>query len=462
MKLTKVVWFNLVMAVLMMLFMVQCAPAAPAAPAAATQAPAAAAAEPTQAPAAAPAEKSKVVYWSMFSEGEPLQQILDQATKDFMAENPNVEVEIKWAGRQVLTDLQPALAAGTQVDIVDHSDDRVWNAIVANGLALPLNKYLDEPAYKSTTAWKDTFQPGALEIGTDKDGQIYLIPREDYISAFFYDKGMLDKMGIQLKSQGMTWTEFTAMLDTIKSKDAAVSPLGADGNVSFYNDWYFTYLAVRLAGKDAFVAAALDKTGESWSAPEFLKAAQMIADLQGKKYFQKGYEGSVWPAAQVDWVNSKIAMMFCGAWLPTEMSQQAPPGFTVGMFAFPTVDGGKGNQYVEHWANAYGVLKAAKSPDAVALYLKYLMSPAVAEKIVALGSPVPLVGVSVPPALKEQYNILAASTAMPARGGLNTSNAEYMTNVYDKCDDQFFQGQLGPEQLISCLKTESKSYWASK
>jgi len=427
----------------------------------ATQAPA------TQPPAgsvtsAPPAEKVKIVYWSMFSEGEPLQQVLDQATKDFMAENPNIEVDIKWDGRTVLTDLQPALAAGTQIDIVDHSDDRVWNALVVNGLALPLNKYLDEPDYSGKTAWKDTFNPGVLDIGKDKDGQIYQIPREDYISAFFYNKGMLDSMGIHPAITGITWTEFTSMLDTIRSKNPSVSPLGADGNLSFYNDWWFSYLAIRVAGKDAFVNAALDKTGEAWGDPAFLKAAQMLAELQTKNYFQKGFEGSLFPAVQVDWVNGKVAMMFMGAWLPTEMSQQTPSGFTDGMFAFPTVDGGLGNQYVEHWANVYSVLKATQNPEAVATYLKYMTSMKVAPKIVALGSPVPLVDAPVPPTLTDLPKILAASTAMPARAGLYTTNAEYMTVVFGKCDDPFFQKQIGPEKFISCLKTEGKAYWASK
>jgi ABC-type glycerol-3-phosphate transport system substrate-binding protein len=325
-----------------------------------------------------------------------------------------------------------------------------------------MNKYLDEPAYDSDKPWKDTFVSGVLDIGKDKDGQIYLIPRDDYISAFFFSQGMLDTMGIQPKSQGMTWTEFTGMLDTIKSKDPKVSPLGADGNVSFYNNWYFTYLAIRLAGKEAFHDAAYDKTGEAWGAPEFLKAAQMIREMQDKNYFQKGFEGSVWPAAQVQWVNGEVAIMFCGAWLPTEMAPQMPQGFTTGMFSFPTVEGGKGNDYVEHWANAYAVLKATKNPDEVARYLKYIMSMKVAEKIAALGTPVPLVGAPVPPALENQYKIIAASKTMPARAGLNTEIPEYMDNVFNKCDDQFFQLQLGPEEFISCLKTESKAYWASK
>jgi ABC-type glycerol-3-phosphate transport system substrate-binding protein len=114
---------------------------------------------------AAEEEKVTIVYWSMFSEGEPLMKLLDAATNDFMEENPNITVEVNWAGRQVLTQLQSAIAAETQVDIVDHSDDRVFNAIVKNDLALPLDEYLDQDAYDSDMAWKDTFKPGALEIG---------------------------------------------------------------------------------------------------------------------------------------------------------------------------------------------------------------------------------------------------------------------------------------------------------
>src|SRR5579871_423628 len=119
----------------------------------------------------ASAQKAKIVYYSMFSEGEPLQQVLGQATQDFMKENPDIEVESVWAGRQNLTQLQSVLAAGEQVDLVDHSDDRVYNAVVVPDLALPLDKYLDTNAYGSDKKWKDTFVPSALEIGKSlKDG----------------------------------------------------------------------------------------------------------------------------------------------------------------------------------------------------------------------------------------------------------------------------------------------------
>lgn len=447
----KFVSLTLVIASLLVLLLAtQCAPA--------TKAPPAETPTPKEKPTEKPAEKVKIVYWSMFSEGEPLQQLLDQATQDFMNENPDIEVEINWAGRQNLTQLQSAIAAGTQVDIVDHSDDRVYNAIVANDLALPLDEYLNEPAYDGDKAWKDTFVPGALDLGKGPDGKVYLIPRENYISAFFYNVKMLDEIGILPDPTDMTWTDFVDMLETIESKKPDVSPLGADGNLPFYNNWWHAYLSVRLAGKDAFREAAYDKTGEKWGEPGFLQAAQMIEEIQG--YFQKGFEGSVWPAAQVQWVNGESAMMFCGAWLPTEMEPQMPEGFEVGMFAFPKIEGGKGNEWVEHWANVYGVLKDSKHPEAAARYLKYIMSPEVAPGIVELGSPVPLVGVPVPPPLVNQFKILEASSSMGARAGLNTEIADYMDNVYNVCDDKLFQMQIGPEEFIECLKTESKAFWA--
>ena len=406
-----------------------------------------------------PAEPAKIVYWSMFSEGEPLMQELDKATDEFMEEYPNIEVEIKWAGRQVLTQLQSAISAGTQVDIVDHSDDRIYNALVANDLALPLDEYLEEPAYDSDQTWGASFKEASLELGRADDGHIYMVPRDDYISAFFYNKKMLADLGFEPGSEGMTWQEFVDMLETIK-QDTDASPLGADGNVAFYNNWWHTYLSIRLAGREAFREAAYDETGEKWGEPEFLEAAQMIRGLQDQDYFQEDFEGSVWPAAQVEWVNGDVAMMFCGAWLPKEMSPQMPEGFEVSMFPFPSVEGGEGNQWVEHWANVYSVLKDTEHPDAAATYLRFILSKEIGTRIANQGTPVPVEGVPVPPSLQNQFEILDEFDSMKARAGLNIEIADYMENVYNVCDDQFFKMELTPEEFIECLQTESEKFWA--
>lgn len=404
---------------------------------------------------------SKVVYYSMFSEGEPLQQVIAAATEKFMELHPEIEVEPIWAGRDNLTQLQSVLAAGEQVDIVDHSDDRVYNAVVVTELALPLDDYLNSPAYDSETLWKDTFVPGAIDIGKSAiDGMTYLIPRDDYISAFFYNTAILDGLGVEPAVTGMTYDDFTALLQQIK--DSGVTPLAADGTVSFYNNWYTSYFQTRIAGVEAFRNAAYDTTGEAWRAPEFKQAADLLRALQDAGNFQMGFEGSVWPAAQVQWVNGDPGMIFMGAWLPAEMSQQMPPGFATNMFAFPNIDGGLGNDVVEHWANTYAILKDSPNPDAAVMYLKYMSSLPVGEEIVKIGTPVPLVGAPVPVGLENQYVILGASTPIPARAGLNTEIPEYMNNVYNVCSDQFFQMQIDAAAYIECLATSSANYWSNK
>lgn len=410
--------------------------------------------------AARPATKKvTIVYWSMFSEGEPLQVVLANATAKFEKKHPNIHVEIKWAGRQVLTQLQSALAAHQQVDIVDHSDDRVFNAIVKNGLALPLDKYLNQKAYDSKTKWKNTFVRGSLNSYKYK-GHTYMVPRDDYISAFFYNQKMLNAAGIRPAKTRMTWSQFIGMLNTLKKKDPGVAPLGADASINFYNNWWFTYLAVRLAGEKAFHAAAYDKTGKSWGAGPFRKAAKLEEQLIKGGYFQHAYQGSVYPAAQVQWVNSKIAMMFMGAWLPAEMSKQTPSGFKMNMFAFPNIPGGKGNNIVEHWANVYAVLKSTKHPQEVATYLKYILSKTVGKQITAIGTTIAVKGVKEPAVLQPQYQIMKKSKTMPARANLNTEIPDYMNNAFNPCDDKFFTGGSTVSEFISCLETSTKQYWS--
>lgn len=405
-------------------------------------------------------DRTKVVYWSMFSTGEPLQRMIETATEQFMEDNPDIEVEINWAGRDVLTQLQSAINAGQQVDIVDHSNDRVRNAVVVNDLALQLDDYLDEPAYgESDGTWLESFNPGAVEAFAEDDG-IYMVPREAYVSGIWYNVDMLADAGITPDVTGMTWDEFLDILDTLEQENPDVSPLGADGNIDFYNNWWFSYLAIRLAGRDAFEEAAYDESGESWRQPEFLEAAEMVRELQDRGYFQSGFEGSVFPAAQQQWVNGQIAMMLMGAWLPKEMEDQQPEDFTMDMFAFPNVEGGQGNDLVEYWANVFTVMESAENPDAAVEWVKYMTSPEGAGGMLAdEGFPVPLEGAPVPETHEGQFEVLEEYEVMGQRGGLNDDIPDYMTGVLNLCNDQFFQLEIGPQEFIDCLVEESASFW---
>lgn len=407
-------------------------------------------------PIASSAPTGDVVWWSMYAEGEPHQVNLAAGIAACEAANPGLKVKVNWAGREVVTALQGALAAGTAVDIVDQSNSRLYNALVGNDLALPLDDYLAGAPASGSGTWADTFTDGAFDTQKGPDGKIYMIPRDDYIRAVFYNKKILRDAGITPAATGMTWDEFRSTLSTLKDK--GVSPLGFDNDPEYVAFWFFN-LAVRLAGLEAVQAASIDKTGAAWDDRAFLDAAKKVQELVDGGYFQKGFEGSVWPAAQVGWATGKNAMMLMGSWLPSEMSDQLPDGFEIGMFAFPNVPGGKGNDLSEHWSNSYGVLAGSKNPDGAVAVLKCLTAPTVAAALAGDGSASPLNGIPAAPGLEDQAGILAAVTSMNSTGGFSRDTPDWENKVFRRCNDEFLLKHISPEAFIKCLKEEGAAYW---
>lgn len=412
-------------------------------------------------PGSSGADTKTVVYWSQFNKGEPLQLVIQKEIDKFQSENPNIKIEANWAGRDVLTKIQAAVQAGTPVDIVDQSNDRIASALVNNKLAVNLAPYLAQPSYGQTSGtWAGDFVPGALEAFGASDGT-YMIPRESYISGIWYNVDMLANAGIKPSATGTTWDQFLADLDTLAKKNPGVSPLGADGSIDFYNNWWFTYLAIRTAGLAAFQAAAKDPTGEAWKAPAFLKAAEMVRELQDKGYFQKGFQGSVYPAMQAQWANGKVAMFLNGAWIPKEVGPQLPSGFHMDVFAFPNVTDGLGNDLVEYWSNAWAVLNIGKQTDSAVKFLKFTTSLKEGGAMMTdAGFPTPLKGAATPPEYKGQAAILASYKTIEQRGGLQ-GNATYSSDVYNFCDDPFFLMKTSPNEFIQCLATQGAKYWVA-
>ena len=82
------------------------------------------AAEATEAPAAE-ATGDGLVYWSMWDAAEPQAQALSQSIEAFTAET-GIAVDVQFKGRTGIREgLQPALDAGTNIDLFDEDIDRV-------------------------------------------------------------------------------------------------------------------------------------------------------------------------------------------------------------------------------------------------------------------------------------------------------------------------------------------------
>jgi raffinose/stachyose/melibiose transport system substrate-binding protein len=410
-------------------------------------------------------EPITIRFISQFGIGAEPQPLWDEVAAEFMKENPNIKVEMDWAGAEWMTKFRAELSAGHPHDI--YWDNEADIAMLAReGVNLNLTEYLEKTNnFEGDKVWKDSFIPAILQRAWVEDGAdgpgYYGIPDEQFIDGIFYNKAIFEKYAIKVPT---TWSEFLAACETLKQN--GMTPIAADGTYSPYNSFWFYDLAMRLVGSQLVYDTAMNKPGTSFKDnPDFLKVAQMVYELKNKGYMMKGFEGSAWPAAQMEFIQGKAAMMLMKSWLPGEMLPNTAEDFRYGFFAFPMVEGGKGDPTtVQVKYNGFVVAKDSKNPDAAIAFIRKLTSRKVQEQLVARAwYPGVLPGLTVPDNLKETVPVLENAKKVVGFGvGLDRDAAEWQVKVLDPLDDQLFFNLITPENFIEELQKAHEAYYAQK
>jgi ABC-type glycerol-3-phosphate transport system substrate-binding protein len=400
-----------------------------------------------------PAEPVTLTYWSYLSETEPLAEILAGNVKTWNENNPNVQVEVSWIGRESITKLRTALLSGEAPDILSHSSSELYPSVVAEGLAYQLDEAFKTPGYNTDQAWGDTF----VNLAPHTDGHHYLVPQGYYTSGIYYNIKLFEKYGLEPPE---TWGEFLEVCQALKENGA--TPLAVNGAFSFFPSWYFVWLSSRIVGGEQFRAAAQDPTGEAWSDPGFLEAAQQVQYLVDNGYFQDGYEGTNWPGAETLFAEGNVGMYLTGTWFVAEISDKVGEDWEMAVIPFPTVEGGKGDQSAaEAWSNAWLILKDSPNADAAIEFLKYMTSPEAQAEYGTVGTPAAVKGVPLPRYNEGQNAILEnADVIYPRLHGIQDDNPEWVTSVFWVVDDQLIFGQLTAEEFIETLKQEQAAFFS--
>ncbi len=331
-------------------------PEATPAPATPTPAPAETQTEtPAPADTTTPATSDVVLsYWSMWNEPEPQGTALKQAIQEFTAQT-GIKVDISWQGREIRTTLQPALDAGTKIDIFDEELERViktWGNYI-----LPIDEYV-EKEYPTTDGkpYKDVVNSALINLAKQvaTDGKLYGVPYQPFMFTILYNEALFEQAGIT--STPKTWAEFLDVCQ--KLKDAGITPITVDNEYVYALPGY--HLA-RLIGPDAVQDLVNNR---DWDNPALLQTAKDWEDMYKKGFISEFASSNIWPTGQQEIAQGTTAMYLNGTWLPNEIAPSTGPDFRWGAFAYPEIPGGvTGAEAANFSSQFFAINKTTQYPE---------------------------------------------------------------------------------------------------
>jgi N-acetylglucosamine transport system substrate-binding protein len=313
-------------------------------------------------------------------------EFIEDVGRQFESLHPDVRVKI-WASPRIAEKIRLRLLSGDPPDIFfpgwGLDVDRVVEAALLYDIQPDLNR---PPVAGAGTApaggvgagqpWEKDFYPGIFDRYRF-DGRTYGVPFFYSTSVFWYNKGLFDAHGWKPPA---TWGEFADLCERIKA--AGVAPIALQGRYIGYLREIFLSMLDRLE-EPGFVESANMLKGGYWTRPSVVDVAGRIQDLFRKGYFQTGCLGMSHTEAQMEFLQGRAAMVWCGTWFTSEMRDVIPKGFRYSCFGPPGVPGGKGDPTMLAVQSEYAfVCQAARNRELAMEFLKFMCSPNVAERFV--------------------------------------------------------------------------------
>jgi raffinose/stachyose/melibiose transport system substrate-binding protein len=337
---------------------------------------------------AAPAENVNLALWHLQTT-DPMPAIIQDSMDRFTVDNPNAKVEISVIANDAYkTKLQIAMSSDTMPDIFPHWSGGPMNEYVNS------NKLADLTTLMNDNNYKTRFMDAAVNQASFKD-KIWAVPVENTsVAMFFYNKDLFAKYSLQVPK---TIKELETVCDTLKSK--GIIPFSLANKTQWTGSMYYMYLVDRFGGASAFNDAA-SRTG-SFENDAFTQAGTTIQNWVKKEYFNKGFNGTDEDSGQSRTLlySEKAAMTLMGSWfLSTAAGENKAFMSKVGSFAFPAVDGGKGdpNSVVGTVGdNFYSVAASCKDIPTAFKAITYMIDDTAVAKRVEAGRIPPVKGVKV-------------------------------------------------------------------
>lgn len=385
----------------------------------------------------AAAAADTTVTWMYVENNQGNLDVWRSIADEFEANHPGVKIDMQFLENEAYKAKLPALLQSDDAPDMFYS----WGGGVLDiqrksGFLQPLTEAMNA----DNGAWKNTFAESAIK-GLSFDGDIWAVPFKVGTVAFFYNKDLFDKAGVDASAIS-TWGDF---LDAVqKLKDAGITPLGCDGADKWPLHFYYSYLIMRNGGSEALAAV---KNGEpdAFKKDAFIKAGEQLAELGSMDPCQAGWQGSHWPSEMGEFADGRVAMILSFEDTQRRQVAQATDGkglddANIGRFIFPMVEGGKG-QPTATFGGLNGWAVSKNAPPETIEFLKFFSNK---ENSSRLASETGII-----PATKDTEDAIKLSLA--AETAAQLANSPYHQNYLDQ--------DLGPN-LGRTVNDVSVELWA--
>ena len=282
---------------------------------------------------------------------------LKTVVKKFEAKYPNIKVNLQnvGTGSKQYTALNNAIAAGKGAP----------DAAQIEYYALPQyaigNHLLDLTS--KTSGFGSFYTPGTW-ASVQWSGKVYGLPMDSGPMAFFYDKEVFDKAGVDA-TKIKTWDDYYQAAKKIHALGSSYYITSDSGDAGFFDSMSW------LAGAKPFKTASDGKTVS-------IKLTSDAGTQKFTEFWQKmlseGLIDTKTSGWSEDWfkgmTDGTIASLFTGAWMPANLANSAPDAAGKWRVALmPTADGSQTN--AENGGSSLAVLSSSKKSDAAYKFIEF-------------------------------------------------------------------------------------------
>ena len=303
--------------------------------------------------------------WWHNSNAEPGSGFYEQVAADFMADNPDVTIEISaLAHEDMLTRLDAAFQTGDTPDVYMERGGGELAAHVEAGLVKDISEDAAETIEKL----------GGSVAGWQNEGATYALPFSVGVVGFWYNKALFEQAGIT--AAPTTMEELDAAVEALKAAGIEPISVGAGDKWPAAHYWYYT--ALRECSEETLTEAV---NSRDFSDPCFVEAGEDLEAFIATEPFNAGFLAT--PAqtgptsASGLLATEKVAMELAGHWEPGVMQglteDQQGLGENTGWFPFPAIEGGEGDPAAALGGGDAWACSAEAPPECVD-FIEYLLS----------------------------------------------------------------------------------------